>query len=366
LSIAIRPVLVPFLLAVLLTYLLNPPVTFLVRRGLPRPWAIVLAYLVIGGSVTGFVVWIVPSVLREMDALASAVPQFTTSIQEFARRLQHDYSQVPLPDSLRSAIDDSVTGLEARFIGVLNGAIESLVGLFPMLINVVLAPILAFYMLCDIERFREGLQRMLPKQYRSQLMALGREFNEVVYGFIMGQVTVAMAEGLLVGIVMMVLGLRFAFLIALVYGIAELIPYFGPVLGTIPALASAALKSPVAVVQLVVALVAIQQIEASVLAPRFVGSRLGLHPLVVIFALLVGGHFYGVAGLLLSVPTAAIVRVLVRFGMRVADRQKGGVPGSTRPGLTKLRAWRIVDSKIAQPLARPERTPAAEGDERKE
>jgi predicted PurR-regulated permease PerM len=353
-------VLLPFLLALLLTYLLNPLVARLVSRGLSRPTAILVAYLGVAAAATGFVVWVVPGVLREMDALVRAVPGFTVDLQALARNLQAGYSRAPLPESLRLAVDDAVVGLEERFVGLINSLVESIVGLFPLVANILLAPILAFYMLCDLERFREGLTRILPREYRRQLVALGREVNDVVYGYIMGQMTVALVEGLLVGLVMLALGLRFVFLVASFYAVAELIPYFGPVIGAVPAVISAALVSPGAVVKLAVALVILQQVEASVLAPYFVGGRLGLHPLVVVFSLLVGGHFYGVVGLLLSVPVAALLRVLGRFVLRMVDRERQAMRPEHRPGLTKIRSWRIVNSRIARPLARPERARTTE------
>jgi len=350
----VRAVLLPFLLAAVLTYLLNPPVTYLAHRGVARPWAILLIYGAFGGLIGGLLVWLVPALLRELDSLAQAIPGFTRALQELTRNLQADYSRIPLPESLRAALDDTLQGLEVRFIGLLNTGIESLVNLLPLLLHVVIAPVLAFYMLCDLERFREGFIRLLPKEYRSQLLALGREINEVVYGYIMGQVTVALVEGTLVGLVMLALGLEFALLVAFFYAVAELIPYFGPIIGAIPAVAAALLVSPAAVVKLLAALLLIQQLEASVLAPYFVGGRLRLHPLVVIFALLVGGRFYGVAGLLLSVPLAALLRVLGRFALRMLDREREGILPTRRPRLTKVRSWRIVNTKIPQPLARPE------------
>jgi len=137
--------------------------------------------------------------------------------------------------------------------------------------------------------------------------------NKVVGRFVRGQLIVSVVVGGLVALGLSLLGVRYALFLGVLAGLFDIIPYFGPVLGAIPALVLAFLRDPLTALWTLLMFVAVQQLEGSVLSPKIVGEQVGLHPLTVIFSVLAGGELLGVTGMLLAVPAAATVKVTAGF-----------------------------------------------------
>jgi predicted PurR-regulated permease PerM len=324
----VRGILPPFVLAAVLAYILNPLVNHLVRHGFSRLGALVFVYAVVimaGGVALGL---LVPAMLVELGRLADFVPGYFASLQELAGNLQARYSRVQLPQPIRQAIDEAIGSAQRILLRFVAAAAQAVLGLFSALFSLALAPVLSFYLLKDLDRFRSGVRRLIPPTDRAGVWGLLSELSGVVSGFIRGQLTVAALVGLLVTGALALLGIRFAVLLGLVAGVAEIIPYFGPVIGAIPALAVAAAGSPLDLVKVAVAFIAIQQVESVIIAPRIIGDRVGLHPLGVIFALLAGFELYGVAGMIGAVPAAGMLRVLLLRWLAGAGR----APPGPQPG----------------------------------
>lgn len=312
----VRGVLAPFLIALGLAYALNPVVAYFCRWRLGRAWSILLVYALVGIVLSTVIVFVIPVIIVELNAFADVIPQYTEQVQGLIRFVQQNYSRVPLPESIRTVVDDTVRGLEVRLLGVIGGVARGILGLFSGLFSLIISPVLAFYFLRDLDHFRQKLVAAIPRDQRPEILALLGEIDAVLGGFIRGQLTVAGIVALMTTVAMTLLGVPFALLIGLVAGIAEIIPYFGPIIGAIPAVVIALLRSPFLAIQVVIAFLAIQQIQNAIISPRIVGENVGLHPLVVIFALLAGGELFGLVGLLLAVPFAGMIRVITRYAYR--------------------------------------------------
>ena len=180
------------------------------------------------------------------------------------------------------------------------------------LLSLVFAPILAYYFIRDWEKIRDGFLSLFPPRNRSQLVNLGLDIDQVLSGFVQGHLTVCLIVGALTGLAAALLGIKYAIIIGIINGIAELFPYLGPILGAIPSVALALTEGSRPAIYLGLAILLIQQVEANLLSPRIVGTRVGLHPLLVIFVLLSGGELFGIWGILLAVPVVAVLKVLVR------------------------------------------------------
>lgn len=314
----IRGVLLPFLLAIVLSYLFNPLVKVLVKKGFSRTAALIFIYVMFVLILAVGVGLVIPTVVFELNRLAEFVPQYFAEVQEMAYEFQARYSEVQLPQAVRQAIDDAVLTVQGKLLGLVSSAAQSVLGIFSALFSVVLAPILSFYLLKDVDGMRVGLGRFIPAQERKGTLRLLSEIDQVVAGFVRGQLIVAAIVGTLVTLALLLLKIRFAMILGIVAGITEIIPYFGPFIGAIPALAVAASTSTADAVKVLIALVAVQQLEAQLISPRIIGKHVGLHPLAVIFALLAGFELFGVVGMIVAVPIAGIIRVLVDHW--VADR----------------------------------------------
>ena len=356
----------PFVLALVLTYLLAPAVDFLETHGLRRATAILLLYLLITLAAAVAVVYLLPGFLDELNRLGTQLPGYTRRLRELVEGVREDAARATLPATVRQAVLQQIDRTEgwvaARLADLTGGLVEGLLGAAPLL----LAPVLAFYLLNDLPRLRRWARERLGDGPRRRWLDLVRAVDQVVGGFIRGQLLVAGFVGLMVTAVATFFGLRFAVLLGALAALADLIPYFGPVIGAVPVVAMAALQSPATALKAAVALLLIQWIENSVLSPRILGHRVGVHPLVVISALLVAGHHFGVAGLLFAVPVAGLVHVLLAFAWpewvggleRLVNR-----PSGPPPAKGERRAAAGDPSRPGEPGAgdRPGDEPAADG-----
>ncbi|NLE57672.1 MAG: AI-2E family transporter, partial [Planctomycetes bacterium] len=257
----IRGVLLPFVLAIVLSYLFNPLVKLLVKKGFSRTAALVFIYVVFFLTVAVGVGLVIPTVVFELNRLAEFVPQYFAQVQEMAYEFQARYSEVQLPQAVRQAIDDAVLTVQGKLLGLVSSAAQSILGVFSAFFSLIVAPVLSFYLLRDVDGLRAGLGRFIPSRDRRGTLKLLSEIDGVVAGFVRGQLIVASIVGSLVTLALFLLNIRFAVILGIVAGVAEVIPYFGPFIGAIPALAVAASTSTLTAIKVLVALTAIQQLE---------------------------------------------------------------------------------------------------------
>ena len=169
---------------------------------------------------------------------------------------------------------------------------------------------IAFYLTRDVDAIRERFASWLPAVSRNRIMSVISDIDRALAGWVRGQVIVCTFVGATTGASLALLGVRYALPIGFLTGILEIIPYFGPVLALIPAVLLAAQKSALTALFAATVFVGIQQVESAVVSPKIVGDCVGLHPLVVIGALLIGGALFGVVGMLLAVPVTAVLFIL--------------------------------------------------------
>lgn len=307
----VRAVLTPFVLAGVLAYLLNPLLKLLLKRGFSRVAALIFIYLVVFLSVAVAVGFLIPRVIIELGRLAEFLPGLFAQLQQMVLDFQEQYTQVQMPQAVRQAIDDAVLSIQSQALGLIGRTAQSILGVFSAFFGLIIAPILSFYLLKDVHGLRLGVQRLIPAADRESTFKLLGDVDKVLSGFVRGQLTVALLVGSLVAVALTFLQIRFAVILGIFAGITNIIPYFGPILGAIPILAVAATMSYMDVLRALIAVVVIQQLESQVISPRVIGRSVGLHPLAVVFALLVGLELYGILGMIIAVPIAGIIRVLV-------------------------------------------------------
>jgi predicted PurR-regulated permease PerM len=318
----VRAVLGPFVLAGVLSYLLNPLVGTLARRGFSRLAALTFVYVVVILAVVVVVGLVVPTVVFELGRLADFLPGFFANLQKMAFDFQSRYSQAQLPQPVRQAVDDAIFTVQTRLLRLVSAAAQGVLAIFPALFSILLAPILSFYFLKDLEYFRRRVRALIPRPERQEAWDILSEVDQVVSGFIRGQLIVASLVGLLVVVGLTALGIRFAVILGIFAGMAEVIPYFGPLIGALPALAVAGTVSALDALKVAAMMGGIQWLESNMLSPRVLGSRVGLHPVAVIFALLVGFELFGILGMVAAVPVAGVVRVLLDHAL--ASRSPSG------------------------------------------
>lgn len=313
----LAPVLTPFVAAALLAYMGDPLADRMQKLKMPRSLAVVSVFLITFIIVGLLVLLIGPLVRTQVGALFDALP-------DIARQVE----QVWLPNisswlNIEAGDDVGVAPFLAKYgemFGSWSGKVllsvsKSGGALAAALLSLFLVPIITFYMLRDWDTIMLHLGALVPESQRETIFKLARESDEVLSAFLRGQILVMLALALIYSLGLSLVGLKFAIAIGVVSGLVSFVPYLGFVFGIGLAGLTVALEpNPLWQMIGVVATFSIAQfIEGSLLTPKLVGTRIGLHPVIVIFAVAAGGQLFGFFGILLALPAAAVLSVLVRF-----------------------------------------------------
>lgn len=310
---SVRAILTPFLLALGLSYLMNPLVTHLKKRGAPRGVGTLVIYAGVTLLVALLGAYLFPRILGQLERLAEALPDEAQQIQARLVSFYARFSRFNVPEPVKGAVDEGIRRAEEALVDAVRRAVSAIPALLPGMTMLALVPVLAFYFTMDFPKIKMWLLSWIPARWRSEVVGLLIEMDEALGSFIRGQLLVSAIVGVLISLGLSIIGVDFALVIGVLAGILDVIPYFGPVIGAVPAIALAFLKSPVLVVYVVVLFVVVNQVESAIVGPNILGEQIGLHPVAVIFAILAGGRLFGVTGVFLAVPVAAIVKVFLRY-----------------------------------------------------
>lgn len=302
----VREILLTFGIAALIAYVCFRPVLAIEKRGLKRTWAILLFYSIFLGFFA-LVLWVtIPIMIKEISDLARLLPQYAQQAQQLTSVVHNS----TMPARVGSIIGDNMASLENSIYESLRNFLNSLDVFLGRVIAIVFSPILAFYIMNDWEKLKDGFLGLFTPGGRRDAVFLFQKIDSVLMEFLKGNLLVSVIVGCAVGVAAAFLGVRLPLLIGLGAAIAELIPFFGAFLGAVPALIMSFSQSLKTGLLMALAVLIIQQLEGNILTPRIIGARLGMHPLLMVFALLAGGELFGIWGLLAAVPVAAVVRVI--------------------------------------------------------
>ncbi|NLZ92548.1 MAG: AI-2E family transporter [Firmicutes bacterium] len=305
-------IIMPFFLATIVAYILNPLVEFLECRRIPRSLGILLIYAIL--FIAGFIfsVTAIPTLITELQKLGEMIPQYTERFQSILLHLHSDYQRINLPESLRLALDQNILNLQETIQGVLERATGIVLGLFSNMFTVFIIPLVVYYVLRDMDNLKRSTVLLCPKKYRNWVIRIGSEMDSTLGAYFRGMLIICCLVGLLTYLGLLLIGLDFALILGIIAGLTNIIPYFGPIIGAIPAVLLGLLSSPALALKIVIVYIIVQQLENQLIAPQILGRSLGLHPLVVIFVLLLGGKYFGLGGLIFAVPFTAIARILLK------------------------------------------------------
>ncbi|MDO7897829.1 AI-2E family transporter [Pseudomonas citrulli] len=315
----LHPILTPFLVALLLAYLFDPVVDRLEKFGLSRTWGVVAVFALFTLIVSALLLVLIPMLAKQLVRLYELAPQMLDWLQHSA--VPWVQSKLGLADGfwkfdkVKAAISEHM-GQTTDIVGVvLSQATASSLALIGWLANLVLIPVVAFYLLRDWDLMMAKIRSLLPRHREAHIMALTGECHEVLGAFVRGQLLVMVALGFIYAAGLMLVGLELGLLIGMIAGLAAIVPYMGFVIGIGAALIAGLFQfggDLYPMVGIVAVFMVGQALEGMVLTPLLVGDRIGLHPVAVIFAILAGGELFGFTGILLALPVAAVIMVLVR------------------------------------------------------
>lgn len=296
----------------LLAYLVSPLVSRLEHLGLRRVPAAVAVFLGIGLLLLVLVTLGGPIFLREAGNLVRLLPGHLHTLAVHVGRLEARFTQ-SLPPRLRQQLNAALLQYERSLGSALLASLRHLWTAIPGVVSLFLGPLVAFYLVKDSHRLRALFFSLWPPEEGPELEDLLWRLDQSLGGFLRGQLLVAMAVGLLAACTAFVFHLGFGLFIGVVAGVTEVIPYVGPIVGALPAVAVASFHGTSTVLWVILAFVAIHQIEGGLLSPLIVGQEMGLSPLTVLLALFIGGEVGGIVGLVLAVPATGALGTLGRW-----------------------------------------------------
>jgi predicted PurR-regulated permease PerM len=317
----LAPVLMPFAVAATLAYLGDPLADRLERLGLGRTLAVSIVFVVLVLLFVGALLLLVPLVSRQVENLIGNLPRYGDWIQNTAL----PWLQVKLhldphvfdTQRLVAAVKEHLGSIGSVAGVVLGKVSRSSIGVVMWLSNLVLIPVVAFYLLRDWDRLVAYIDRQLPRSVEPTVAHLAREADGVLGAFVRGQLLVMLALGLFYGAGLGAVGLSVGPLIGMIAGLLSFVPYLGFISGFAAAIIAVLVQYGDWTHLLLVCAVFVvgQLLEGYVLVPKLVGDKIGLHPVAVMFAVLAGGYLFGFLGVLLALPAASVILVVLRYLM---------------------------------------------------
>lgn len=315
----LAPVLTPFMAAALLAYMADPIASRLQRRRLSRSGAVVVVFALLFLLVLLLLLIFIPLLERQVVLLVTKLPGYldwlqTTGLPTLGSRLGIDLGSFDLA-SLKRLLAAQLQGAGGVVAGIWVALSRSGVTLLGWLANLLLIPVITFYLLRDWHLLLAQIHRLLPRPIEPVVVRLARQGDEVLGAFFRGQLLVMLSLALVYTTGLWIVGLDLALLIGMVAGAVSFVPYLGFIIGITSATVAALMQFQEATPLLYIAIVFMvgQGLEGMVLTPWLVGEKIGLHPVAVIFAVLAGGQLFGFLGVLLALPVAAVVVVVVRY-----------------------------------------------------
>lgn len=312
-------VLVQLFIALALAYLLNPLVRRLEQRGLNRLFSVLLVFSLALLGIAAVLILLFVAIKSELAKVQLNIPDYATRLYELIPHEITSYLQIDTPDRLTQQLSNLALELKGSAFAIakpllswLQQAVTSTVGFILNLLGYLIIPIYLFYLLTDMPLLMAWLKELPPLRFREQLGLLFREFDSVLSGFVRGQLLVCAILAVLYSAGLWIIGIDLAVAIGTLSGAAFIIPYVGTILGIVLSMAMAVLKFHDLLHPLLCLgwFMLVQTLEGTVITPKVVGDTVGLHPLIAIVALLIGGQLLGISGMLLAIPVAAILKVL--------------------------------------------------------
>ncbi|MEE4303318.1 MAG: AI-2E family transporter [Wenzhouxiangella sp.] len=315
------PVLTPFFISVLIAYIVNPIVGWLEDHRMRRDLAVSLVFALAFVLIVIVLLIVIPVLVREVADFLGRLPGYLDAFQKNV--LPWIEAQLGIELNLQSFDVERARRLIQEYFSNIAGAAGNVLSVMTQsggrflvwISSMILVPLVTFYLLRDWRLLMDTLRDILPRNIEPTAVKLLEDCDEALGGFLRGQLMVMVSLGLVYAIGLWIVGLNNAIAIGMIAGLVSFVPYLGAIIGVLLAGTTAVIQDFSFFFLLSVAIVFVvgQLIESFVLTPKLVGDRIGLHPVLVIFAVMAGGQLFGFAGVLLALPAAAAGTVIVRF-----------------------------------------------------
>ncbi len=308
-------------IAFALAYILNPTVERLERRGIKRPYGILVVFCLTVIVCGGFAAFFLVSIMGEFSSMQLNLPAYIQHLYEITPVTIKEHLGVDTTDKLALSLNELLQQIRGAapdllkpLLAFLQKAFTSTVGVLLAVLGYLIIPVYLFYLLFDLPQLKSFIESFIPERFRPVYFRKLAEIDTVLSGFVRGQLSVCAILTVLYSVGLYVIGIDLAIAIGTLAGITFIIPYVGTMIGICLSVTMALLKFNDILHPLLCLgwFGVVQLLEGTFITPRIVGNTVGLHPLVAIISLLIGGQLFGIVGMLLAVPVTAVLQVFLR------------------------------------------------------
>ncbi|SDP28100.1 AI-2E family transporter [Clostridium gasigenes] len=247
----------------------------------------------------------IPAIIKESSNFGAMMDNIELYIKDIARKLKID--DLPIFNSLYMQINEKINIFLGGFS---NNFLENIISASENIISCAIIPIVTYYFLVDGELIYNKILLILPTRKRIVAKKILSNIDKILSRYIISQLFLSLIIGVLTFIILMLVGVKFALVLAILNGVFNIIPYFGPIIGGVPAVFVALIDSPSKAIWTIIVMFILQQLEGNILSPKITGDSTNMHPIIIIILLLIGEMFGGLVGMILAVPIGVIIKVI--------------------------------------------------------
>ena len=296
----------PFFFGALIAYLLHPLVKRLHEHGLQKWLSVLIIYILFFGGIGTAIYKGIPVFVRQLKDLSENVPLFFRQYESWIDRMEAQTEDWPI--AVRNHLEEGIGRVNIAVEQFMERVLNFLLWLLDKFFIILLIPFITFYMIKDTDNLSGWFWQAVPSQWRTEIKAFLAHVDRTLGSYLRGQLLVCSLVGALTAFFFWLAKIKYPLILGMTIGITNVIPYFGPIIGAIPAAIIAATGSLKKVLFVIVIVFGLQFVEGNILSPIIVGKSMKMHPLLIIFSLLIGGEFGGIIGMIVAVPAFAVMR----------------------------------------------------------
>lgn len=323
-------ILFPFGLSLILAILLKPMADWFrhmaARTGasrIPYDLWIALSFIVFAAVLYLIAAHVLVPFIKEFKEFAASVPGIIDNIRLTLQRLEVQYQLSAMPPEMKQLVANTLEKIGSYTLQLASVSVSAVFSFAGTMVELIIVPIITFYMIKKGDVFCEKFIALFPESYSSHLHTLFHEIHYVLSAYIRGQLALCVLMSAVVFVGMMALGIPYPLVIGLLAGLVEMIPILGPIIGAVPPVLLGLSQGSAVMVKVILFYVIVQQLDSHLVMPKLMGSIINVHPVAIILGVLVGGHLYGIVGMMIAVPLLAVLQVLLKH-MWFYDRYRAG------------------------------------------
>jgi len=299
----IREIVALLFVAIILAAAFDPWVDWMQKYKIPRGVSILFIYIIILSVLSLLVVLLIPAISDQVGQMAKNLPQYYERLAVGISQITDGAEQPTLPEALQ--------GMSANLAETTKSVFSTITGIFGGLISFIAILVIVFYISVEEAALKKFLHFLTPTKYKDYIVNLINRMQKKMGLWLRGQLTLMLIVGIMTYIGLTILGVKYALLLALIAGLLEIVPFVGPILSAVPAILVGFSDSFLKVVLIIALYFVIQQLENNIVVPKVMQKAVGLNPIIVIVAILIGAKLGGVIGALMAVPVAAAIGVFL-------------------------------------------------------